>query len=354
MIHKLEQKDFNKVSTLIKNTDYELSVKAVIEGYLEGEIYVDNLDIPLSTLIITPECKVVAGNANNKEFNNEIKQKLDFFDQVTCDDEEWEKNIHEIHNNIAIRKYKRRYYQLHKLEYTNFDENLEKQYKVEYVTVDNLNKIQYENSDKIRDWFNFNDINQFKDYTLGSYIRHNNIIVSMCLVDCIVRDKIEVGVFTDDRYTNKGLGAIVTAATVSASIEHGITEIGWHCVDTNIGSIKVAEKVGFKKIKEYSSFTPFPPIENDTDLDAEGWAQWAQYYEDMNKVKPNYHWLAATCWAKAKEMKNTIANIKQLSDPNKVWFIKNGLERKEFLPFREDDEWKVFIEELSRDVKGRE
>ncbi len=59
---------------------------------LTNIVNVDNIDMPLSTLIIAPECKVVAGNAENKQFNAEIREKLDFFDQITCDDDNWEKN----------------------------------------------------------------------------------------------------------------------------------------------------------------------------------------------------------------------------------------------------------------------
>lgn len=75
MIYKLEQSDFSKVEGLIKNSNHELSIKAVICGSSQGEIYADNLETPLSALIITPECKVVAGKASNKMFNNEIKMK---------------------------------------------------------------------------------------------------------------------------------------------------------------------------------------------------------------------------------------------------------------------------------------
>jgi GNAT superfamily N-acetyltransferase len=228
LIHQLEQSDYGKVSKLIRNTNHELFVSAVISGSTPGEIYVDNSEDPLSTLIITPECKVVAGDANNKWFNAAIKKKLDFFDSVTCDTEEWERNIHDIHCNIAIRKYTRRYYKFDKLLVNNFLESLDDQYTLEYVNVDSLKDIQYENCEKIKSWFELSNIDDYKEYCLGAYIRKEDKIVSWCLVDCIVDDKIEIGITTDSDYKRRGLGLVALEAAdcwakannVEKSIQH--------------------------------------------------------------------------------------------------------------------------------------
>lgn len=347
MIHQLEQSDYYKVSELIKNTDHELSIHAVIIGNTPGEIYVDNAKEPLSTLIITPECNVVAGFASNKLFNAEIKKKLDFFDTVTCDTEEWEINIHDIHCNIAIRKYKRRYYKFDKLLYHNFSEALDEQYTLEYVYVDSLEDIQYENCEKIKNWFELNNMADFNEYCLGAYIRKEDKIVSWCLVDYIIDDKIEIGIRTDSEFRRKGLGMIALAATVSASISRGIKEIGWHCVDSNVGSYTVAEKVGFNKIKEYSYFTPYPPIENITDLNSNQWSEWGMYYEEMNKIEPKYYWQAAKCWAKASNVHKSITNIDFLVKSGQFWFTEYFAEAEEFSIFQENGQWQSFIKRLS-------
>lgn len=348
MIYELIKKDFHKVEGLIKNSNHELSIKAVIAGTSPGEIFVDNLEKPLTTLIITPECKVVAGKADNKLFNNGVKEKLGFFDQVTCDDEEWENIINDIHQNIALRKYERRYYELDDLKFVDFNRNIDSQYTLEYVNVGNLNELNFENSDKIRDWIKFVDISTFKNYCLGAYLREDKKIVSMSLVDCIVDDRIEIGVKTEKEYKKRGLGSIVAAATVSSCISKGINKIGWHCVDTNIGSIKTAEKVGFKLIKKYSSFTPFPPIENDTDLSKEQWSEWATYYSEMNKIQPNYFWLSAECWAKASKMEEAIDNIMKLLETGQMWFVEYLPHIDAFKAFEDKKEWQKLLSLINK------
>jgi RimJ/RimL family protein N-acetyltransferase len=347
LIHQLEQSDYGKVSKLIKNTNHELFISAVITGSSPGEIYVDNSEDPLSALIITPECKVVAGDANNKWFNAAMKKKLDFFDTVTCDTEEWERNIHDIHCNIAIRKYSRRYYKFDKLLVNNFLESIDDQYTMEYVFVDSLEAIQYENCEKIKDWFELSNIDDYKEYCLGTYIRKEDKIVSWCLVDCIVDDKIEIGITTDSDYRRRGLGMVALAATVSACTSRGIKEIGWHCVDSNVGSYTMAEKVGFKKIKEYSCFTPYPPIENVTDLNRDQWSEWAIYYEEMNKIEPKYHWEAADCWAKANNVEKSIYHIEYLVAAEQNSFVEYLASKKHFAILRNNEQWKRFIKRLS-------
>lgn len=348
MIYQLEQSDFYKIEVLIKNSYHELSIKAVINGTSPGKIFVDNLEKPLSTLIITTECKVVAGKADNKLFNIGVKEKLGFFDTLTCDNEEWENNIHEIHKNIALRKYIRRYYELDELKFVDFNRNMDSQYTLEYVNVGNLNNLDFENSDKIRDWIKFVDISTFKDYCLGAYVRIDKKIVSMSLVDCIVDDRIEIGVKTEKEYKKRGLGSLATAATVSSCISKGINKIGWHCVDTNIGSIKTAEKVGFKLIKKYSSYTPFPPIENDTDLSKEQWGEWATYYAEMNKIQPNYFWLSAGCWAKASKMEEAIENIMKLIETGQMWFVEYLPKIDAFKAFEGKKEWEKLLRLINK------
>ncbi|WP_377558904.1 GNAT family N-acetyltransferase [Ornithinibacillus salinisoli] len=332
---------------MIKNTNHELFIYAVITGNVPGEVYVDNVTNPSSTLIMTPVSNVVAGDANNHFFNAEIKKKLDFFDTVTCDTIEWERKIPDIHCNIAIKKYNRKYYKFDEPLFENFSETLNEQYTLEYVYLDKLVELQYENSKEIKDWFVFSNMDDVKDYCLGSYIRKGNKIVCWCLVDCIVEDRIEIGITTLKDFRRKRLGSICLAATVSASRSNGIKEIGWHCVDSNVGSYTIAEGVGFKKIKEYSCFTPYPPIENVTDLNNEQWSEWALHYEKMNGMEPVYYEQAAECWGHANNMEKSMENIKCLVETKPKSLSKDFLDFEGFATFQDRVEWENFIKKIS-------
>jgi len=326
------------------NFNHELSIEAVIKGKSRGAIYVDDSEKPQSALIMTPECNVVAGYAGNPEFNVGVKSCLDFGgDAIMCDTTDWERRINDIHSNVAVRKYLRRYYQLSQRLLPDFT-GLDGKYTVEYVYSDGLDDLKYNNSENVIDWFNFSNIDDYKGCCLGAYVRTDSKIVSWCLADCIVEDKMEIGVKTDPEFRRQGLATIAVAATVSKCMANGIRQIGWHCVDSNIGSYTVAERVGFVKVKEYSCYTPHPPIENITDLNDDQWADWGKHYDEMNEIEPRYHWQAAQCWAFANDVPNTIRNVKY------IWNSGQTIDRDIFLEqcsrLQGNGRWNSFVSTL--------
>src|SRR5690606_10435723 len=47
---------------------------------------------------------------------------------------------------------------------------------------------------------------------------------------------------------------VVTGAMVAEALTRGFRQIGWHCWEHNVGSIGVAEKVGFVLRERYSAY----------------------------------------------------------------------------------------------------
>ena len=70
---KLKENNYHIIKNLIKNSSQDLSIFSVINGIMPGEIFVDRDDNPISVLIQTSECNLLAGNPNNKEFNSDVR-----------------------------------------------------------------------------------------------------------------------------------------------------------------------------------------------------------------------------------------------------------------------------------------
>lgn len=303
---KLNSKEFKKIIPLVKSQN-ELSVFTVINGDMPGEIYVNNIDNPSAALIKTSECNLITGSSNDEVFNSEVSSKLDFGDQLTPDSGEWMDKIPIIHRNQFIRKYKRRRYVLSRDEFVECDTTLRKGYVIEKVDISLLRQNSFENSKKLLEWIeNWGNDENFEDCGVGYFVRNDKTIVSWSLSDCSFDKKIAIGIHTDKRYRKNGFGKIVASATISGCFAKGYEKIEWLCVDSNKGSIALAENLGFKCSNYYYSFSSYPPIENLKDLSEAEWHEWGEYLEYAYKIEECLIWDCLYCYIKSNDVKKTI------------------------------------------------
>jgi RimJ/RimL family protein N-acetyltransferase len=64
----------------------------------------------------------------------------------------------------------------------------------------------------------------------------------------------EIGIRTAPDHRRRGLGGAAAAAAVDDALAHGFAMVGWHCPEENVGSIRTAEKVGFRLEREYAAY----------------------------------------------------------------------------------------------------
>ncbi|MBI9099566.1 MAG: GNAT family N-acetyltransferase, partial [Spirochaetaceae bacterium] len=342
MIYQLTGQDRIKILPLIKNSRHELTIDAVIYGNSPGRIYVDDSNNPKSGLIETSECRVIFGNCDNSDFNSHIIKEIGYWGAVTCDEKKWGDLIEKNHSNRAVHKYNRRYYKLCKSDFIKPDESVH----VDLLDYNSINNLNYNNSEIVKDWINILNIKKLKKYSLAAVVNKDNTIASCSAFDCIVDNKIEIGIQTTKGFRKQGYGKSVVSALIKSSFSNGIEEIGWHCANSNIGSIKIAESLGFKLIKKYESYTPFPPIENISDLTTDEWREYAQFYMDKAKENSDLYWFTMICWANSGDLKQVNTCIQNMLRNKQYWFISKLDEREEFQIFNDDIEWKQIKDEL--------
>lgn len=303
---KLEKNNFQKVTNLIKSQN-ELSVLSVINGLMPGEIYVNSDDNPTAALIKTSECNYIAGSTNDIHFNTEVSAELDFWDQLTPDSIEWMDIIPEIHKNHFVRKYQRRHYSLSIDDFRECKEPLKEGFMIERVDINSLKQNNYENSEKLLEWIsNWDDEASFKEHGTGYYIHNGKVIVSWSLSDCYFDKSIAIGIQSEERYRRNGFGKIVVTAVIKECFRKGYEKIDWLCVDSNKGSIALAEKLGFQYGNCYNSFSVYPPIENVKDLSDSEWSEWGEYLERAAQTVDLLIWDSLYCYIKSNDVENTI------------------------------------------------
>jgi RimJ/RimL family protein N-acetyltransferase len=311
---KLDNKDFKKIIHLVKSQD-ELSVFSVINGDNPGEIYVNSLDNPTAALIQTSECNLIAGSTSDDVFNSEVSSELDFCDPLTPDSSKWMDKIPSIHKNQFIRKYTRRHYVLFADKFVENNLTLREGYVVEKIDINALKEGTYENSEKLLKWIeNWGDNKSFEKNGVGWFVRNDKVIVSWSISDCSFQKEIAIGIHTDESFRNSGFGKIAAAATIKDCFHKGYEKIHWLCVDSNKGSIAIAEKLGFICSSHYYSFSSYPPIENLKDLSEAGWQEWAEYLEEASKTEKTLIWESLYCYIKANNVEKTIDIMKVMKN----------------------------------------
>lgn len=287
MIFELENPTEEQISRLCEMTcgvRHELTVECVIRGTSPGEIYVDDQSLR-SCFIKTPECNVLAGESTDEEFLSGISPHIDYYDAVTCADSKWEEIIPGLHGNIGLRRYRRYAYQ--RTDMDMIPELPEESGNVRFIYAKDLASLAYGNSDIVSDWINILEPEKRPDICLAAVVLDGNDIISCSALDCLLEERVEIGIKTIPEYRGKGFGYLAASSLINRLYGDGIHEIGWHCVATNKGSRRIAEKCGFRKVSEYDFFCPYPPIENTSDLTADEWETLALFFDEKALTSPD-------------------------------------------------------------------
>lgn len=274
MIFKLPQIECQKVRPLFKALDHYLIIHAVIDGTSPGEVYVDDRDDPRAAMLCSAEGYFFAGDEKNSAFNkslaehirNEIKQgnlARDFGASISYDfhPEAWRKRLGAIFNSPLLAM-SARHYVCKELKY-DWRKRIPEDFSIERIDDELLERPSlivpdYMDSkpEDLRaplQWMetHWGSIENFMINGFGFCTLHADEMVSWCMTDCISGTGVEVGIYTLPAYRMQGLATLTVAATVDYGFSQGFSSIGWHCDRENTGSIRVAEKAGFEKERDY-------------------------------------------------------------------------------------------------------
>jgi RimJ/RimL family protein N-acetyltransferase len=185
----------------------------------------------------------------------------------------------------------------------------------QFVPIDKalLHRTNLTNYAAIADWIKgWHTTEYFLQHGFGFCLLHGDTIASWCIADCALGDKCEIGVKTDWRYRRRGLATTVVAGTVDYCLSTGFRHIGWHCLDSNAGSLAVAQQVGFGRVHTYCAYSSTLPTENATDLTPAEYTEWAEHYEHTGTTDCWYRFCAAEAWALAGQPERALANLRGL------------------------------------------
>ncbi len=136
-------------------------------------------------------------------------------------------------------------------KYSNSNESIESSLPDGYELKELDNRILKKLSGKIVPSLFWHDINNFLIKGKGYCITCNNDIASWAFSAAVSTKEIDIGIETNPKYQQQGLGMIVANKMIQYTIEQAKEPV-WACHYKNTASEKMAKKLGFIKVSECS------------------------------------------------------------------------------------------------------
>jgi GNAT superfamily N-acetyltransferase len=249
-----------------------LFARAVIEKKITGKVYVDKIENPKTFYVVHPYgMSLLFGDSQNIDFNKNIlyyslnlNKLRDRYEWMQAYPHDWDSVLLELYNNRMIKaennhdqneneiielntrinfKFNREKYILNKKQILPQD--------CEIVKTD---KNIYENmtGTVIPSYF-WDTADDFMKNGIGFSLLSNKKLAATAYSAFIHDDKLELGIETIPEFRGNGFAQITCSALIDYCIVNNYEPI-WACKLENIGSHRLAEKLGFevnKKIPYY-------------------------------------------------------------------------------------------------------
>ena len=100
----------------------------------------------------------------------------------------------------------------------------------------------------------FNSLNEFVNKGVGICLFEGDELASWCLSSFVGDGKCDVSLHTVEKFRKKGYATLTTFAFIEACIAEGLTPV-WHTTTGNVASDRIAERMGFERIGDFTMYT---------------------------------------------------------------------------------------------------
>lgn len=245
---------YDRVLPLIAKVPFNhLFATVVVEGKVDGHVYVDNDCAPTVCLIVHKYgMALLCGNHTNEFFNRRLIGFLNNNDLnnntakwLLTYPNDWDLKIQSFQTTAKLIK---------RINFTFKNEPTIEKMKI--PTGMEIRKIDKEIYAKIEGtvipqsfW---NSAEDFLHNGIGYALLKGSEIISFCFASFIVGNQLELGVETNEKFRNKGYSIFAASKIIEFCLNHGFEPV-WACRDTNTGSLKLAHRLGFSA-KSYHSY----------------------------------------------------------------------------------------------------
>lgn len=256
MFCELEGEGFEAVRPLFAGLGYHIMTTAALEGRRRARVFADRPGEARSAFIFTPQVwGYLAGDPRSPGFAEDLAREI-FAKHilgrgvsalyVATDPDTWWEHLTRVLGPFVPIPTGRLYYVCTGLGF-DWRVALPEGFEVEPISAGLLRRPDLELPRDARAWMEeWGSVEGFLEDGFGFLAIDGNRVASWVLADGVVGERCEIGVFTEEAYRRRRLGAVTTAAAVEHALSMGLREVGWHCAAENEASIRTAEWVGFE------------------------------------------------------------------------------------------------------------
>lgn len=270
MIYELPRSDYETVRHLFSEQWDHPVIHSIIDRNNPGRIYVDDLDEPKSALVWAKyEMFYLGGDPQNEAFNNSLSSFIseqiapealdigdDFFQVEMYPEAEWTQVVETLLADHLPKPYDRWDSTFHEAVYRqlpDWKDEVPAGYSVHRIdhAVLQQDKAQVAFAEVTKFW---GDVDAFLEKGIGYVVMHGDEVASCCISVFVSGTHHEIGINTyrtEDR--GKGLATLVARAFLDECLATGSTP-HWKTEMFRVDSIRIAEKLGFEKKREYRCF----------------------------------------------------------------------------------------------------
>ncbi|MEI5906886.1 GNAT family N-acetyltransferase [Bacillus spongiae] len=265
---KMLARDYHKISTLLSDGIKYPEVISIIENNNPGAIFVDDISNPNTALVWNQGMRgfYFIGDNENKLFLKNInlfinhyitmflKEKGINHFEVSGSTSAWEETIGVIFRHKNLQAWRQLIYTWNKKNTIN-DSPKEHEYKIyslrdEKINYRGFSNWQYYNQVLTEFW---GDITQLLHKGNCYYAVDGFQIIGICYSGFVTSNTKTLGIEIDEKHRNKGIGYHLALKCLSDILDEG-RHLWWDCMNENLPSQLLAEKLGFIKSQEYNCY----------------------------------------------------------------------------------------------------
>lgn len=263
-MHRLEPDSLHRVRPIFRTAHAALVVDAVLAGHTPMDAWVDDPDNPRSAFLWDGAHSYYLAGLPSDTFLEDLVGLLHetvvpeagrrgrLFFKAYTESEDWLPHLSRVFHPVRLRSMDRVFYAFEGATPTENRWPAPAGYTVRSIDA-NLLYSDLSNAGDLRSevltmWRSLDD---FRKNSFGFCATHQSQIVGWCTAEYLSPGKCGLGVETVESYQRRGLATALAGAAVRESLKRDLTP-HWDSWTANAPSIRVAEKIGFRKVETYA------------------------------------------------------------------------------------------------------